>query len=186
MSQGFVAADSASSGGISGAYPVSASSDVVGVFDGFSQVFRDARPMKASVREEAKLMEHPVEDGSTVTDHMVVEAVEIELSMTLTPATYRETFKEIKDLFKQGKILNVQTKADSYANMVIQGLPHDEAPEIFDTVALSLKLKEITVVQAEFQAVYKAKAPAQGKTDDRGEVQPQEEKGSWASKNIGW
>lgn len=179
MSQNFVS-------GSAGSLPSSATMDVVAVLDdGFAQVFRDARPMKAAVKEEAKLMEHPLEDGSVVTDHMVIQPVEIELSMTLIPETYRETYKEIKEMFRQGKILTVMTRADTYANMIIQGLPHDEVPEIFDTVILSLNLKEVTIVRPEFTAVYKAKAPAQSKTEDRGEAQPQQE-GSWASKNIKW
>ena len=155
-------------------FSVSPFQDVVGVFDGYAQVFRDARPMKASVREEAKLMEHPVEDGTVITDHMVVQPVEIEISMTLRPETFQDTYNEIRDLFLQGKILTVRTKAGSYPNQLIQALPHEEAPEVFDTITLSLKLKEITVVQAQFEAVYKAKRPAQSKTVERGETQPQE------------
>lgn len=168
------------------ALAVPAAQDVVCVLQEFTQVFRDARPMKASVKEEAKLMEHPLENGAVVTDHMVVQPVEIELAMTLTPETYRETYKEIKTLFLAGAILTVQTRAESYANQIIQALPHDEAPEVFDTITLTLKLKEVTIVQAAFEAVYKAKSPKQGGTEERGEVQPQERKGSWASKNIGW
>ena len=129
-------------------------------------------------------MEHPVEDGTVITDHMVVQPVEIDLSMTLTPATFRETYREIKDLFLAGRILTVITKTDTYANMLIQGLPHEEAPEMFDTVTLDLKLKEVTVVRAEFEAVYKAKAPAQSPTENRGEVQPQEAKGSWIHQQV--
>lgn len=163
-----------------------ATQDVVAVLNGFDQVFRDARPMKASVKEDAKLMEHPVEDGSVITDHMVLQPVEIELTMTLTPETYQETFWEIKDLFHAGTLLTVLTKADTYANMLIQGVPHDEVPEIFDTFTLFVKLKETTIVRAEFAAVYKAKSPAQAKTEDKGEAQPKEKKASWASKNIKW
>ena len=177
MSQSFAAQDSMA---------VSATQDVVCVLDGFNQVFRGARPMKATVKEEAKLMEHPLEDGATITDHMVVQPVEIELSMTLDPESYRETYKEIKALYLEGRILTVQTRTDSYANQIIQALPHDEQPEMFDTVTLTLKLKEITIVQAEFETVYKAKAPKQSGTEEKGEVEPQERKGSWASKNIDW
>jgi hypothetical protein len=164
----------------------SISQDVVGVFDGFSQVFRDARPMSASVREEAKLMEHPLESGAVATDHMVIQPVEIELLMTLTPATYRDTFQEIKNLFREAKILTVQTKADTYQNLIIEALPHDEEPEVFDTIDLALKLKEVLVVTAEYEeAPYSPRRDNQSATQDRGEVQPQEQKGSWAARVFG-
>ena len=181
-------AGSASIGGnsVSSAFPASASQDVVAVFDGFSQVFRDARPMKASIRREARLMEHPLENGSTVTDHMVVQPVEIELSMTLTPETFRETYRTIADLFHQGKILSVHTKADSYANLLIQALPHEETPEVFNTVALTLKLKEVTLVRPEFGTGFKAKSLLQTETVDRGEVQPREATNCWKNRRIKW
>lgn len=162
-----------------------ASQDVVGVFDGYDQVFRSARPMSASVREEAKLMEHPLESGATVTDHMVIQPVAIELSMMLEPETYRDTYKEIKTLFLAGKILKVQTKTDSYENQIIEALPHEEDPEIFDTIALTLRLKEITIITAEFKAVYKAQRSGQSNTTSRGEVQPEQKKGSWIAGVMG-
>lgn len=160
---------------------MSASQDVVGVFDGYSQVFRDARPMSADVKEGAKLMEHPLESGAMVTDHMVIQQVEIELLLTLIPATYRDTFQEIKNLFREGKLLTVQTKAEAYQNLIIESLPHEEDPEVFDAIVLPLKLKEVTIVTAEYtEAPYQPKRAEQGRTADRGEVQPQERKGSWA------
>ena len=164
-----------------GAYQsTKASEDVVGVFDGYDQVFRAARPMSASVREEAKLMEHPLESGATVTDHLVIQPVGIELTMMLEPDTYRDTYKEIKTLFLAGKILKVQTKTDSYENQIIEALPHEEDPEIFDTIALTLRLREITIITAEYRAAYKAQRPAQSNTAARGDVQPVEQKkGSW-------
>lgn len=162
----------------------SVNQDVVSVLDGFSQVFRDARPMAASVKEESKLMEHPTEDGAVITDHAVTQPVEIELVMTLTPDTYRDTYKEIKRLYLEKKILTVQTMAETYENQLIQAIPHEETPEVFDTIVLTLKLKEVKIVKAEFTAEYKPKRAAQSTTTDRGEVQPQEKKGSWASKNL--
>jgi hypothetical protein len=157
-----------------------AAQDVVGVFDGYSQVFRDARPITASVREEAKMMEHPLESGAVVTDHMVIQPVEIELALTLIPETYRDTYKAIKELYLQGALLTVQTRADNYENQVIASLPHEENPEIFDTITIGLKLKEVRIVKAQVEATYKAKNPAQSKTVDRGETQPEtHNEGSW-------
>lgn len=169
-----------------GSNQFSQSMDVVGVYSGFDQVFREARPMAATVKEEAKLMEHPTERGVVITDHMVVMPVEIELVMTLTAESYRDTYQEIKNLFLAGEMLTVQTKTGTYENQIIAALPHEESPDVFDTIDLTLKLKEVKVVQAEFEEVtFSASKPSQGSTADRGEVQPQEEpKGSWASRNL--
>lgn len=66
--------------------------DTVAVYtQDFSQVFRNARAIKAVVKEQAKVMEHPVESGAIITDHRIILPTEVELSLILTPATYRET-----------------------------------------------------------------------------------------------
>ncbi len=161
----------------------SVSQDLIGVYDGYDQVFRNARPLSASVREEAKLMEHPLESGATIVDHMVHQPTGIELTMILLPENYRDTYQEIKTLWQEGKILTVQTKTDSYENQIIAALPHEEDPSVFNTVMLTLRLQEVTIVTAEFQEVpYQAKKPRQSPTTARGEVTPTEEpRGSWLS-----
>lgn len=164
-------------------YALSFIQDVVGVYNGFEQVFRAARPIKASVREESKLMEHPKENGETVVDHQVFQSVVIDLQLVLDSGKYRDTYKEIKGLYRQGQILRVQTRADSYQNMVIEALPHEEDPAMFNSIALTLRLKEISIVTAQYEAVYAPKNPAQSATADRGEKQPKQA-GSWASRNI--
>ena len=70
----------------------SASQDVVGVFDQqtFSQVFSDARPIKAKVNETASVMSHPVEDGTIITDHKIINPVDIELSMIISAMPHDE------------------------------------------------------------------------------------------------
>jgi hypothetical protein len=156
------------------AYSLSRPQDVVGVFDGYSQVFALARPMQAGVKEEAKLMEHPLESGATVTDHMVVQPVSLELGFTLNDADYRATYNEIRSLFLAGTILTVQTKTGIYRNMLIAAMPHEEAAERFDAVTLTLTLKEITLITPEYTMAYRPQNPAQADTAERGEVQGQE------------
>ena len=128
-----------------------ASADVVAIFDeNFNQVFENGRPIKAMVNEDSKVMEHPVETGATITDHSIILPVEIELSLILDSENYRNTYQQIKTLFKSRKLLTVQTKTDSYRNMLIQKIPHDEDPELFDVIAIAVSLKEVLFVTAQF------------------------------------
>lgn len=181
-------APSLGSSGASGSSGIgSVSQDVVGVFNDLEQVFRSARPMSASVREEAKLMEHPLESGAVVTDHMVVQPVGIELTMILKPEGYRDTYQEIRTLYLAGTILTVQTKTGSYPNQIIEAIPHEEDPSVFNTIMMTVRLREILIVNAEFEEVpYQAKKPGQSPTVSRGEVPAAEEpKGSWLSQTMG-
>lgn len=158
--------------------------DVVGVFTSdFRQVFKDARPIKAMVKPNSKLMEHPIEIGAQIADHRIILQVEIELSMILSRETYRNTYQQIKQLRLDAAVLTVQTKADSYFNQVIQDLPHEEDPDMFDTISVALKLKEIQFVTPQFIVV--PRNPANSSTVDRGGQQPQESKSSAAAELLG-
>ena len=97
-----------------------ASADVVAVFDqDFNQVFENARPIKAAVNEESKIMDHPLETGATISDHQIFLPIGIELSLILSRDDYRSVYQQIKQLFRTNSILTVQTRTDSYPNMLI-------------------------------------------------------------------
>lgn len=119
--------------------------------DNGQQVFAAARPMKANVYEVAELMEHPLEDGSAVTDHIVYRAVEIEQPLIITGSDeLASVFDEIRQLYLSGEVLNVQTRARLYESMVIQAIPHDEQPDSFDSVTVGLQLKEARFVKTQY------------------------------------
>lgn len=125
--------------------------DVVAVLDkdGY-QVFSRARPMKANISETAKVMEHPVESGATITDHKIIEPVQITLMVMLDPMSYRSTYAQIKAYFLGGELFTVLTKSGAYANMLITSIPHDEEPDLADTITMSISLKEVIIVEAQY------------------------------------
>lgn len=114
------------------------------------QVFAAARPLKANVYEVAELMEHPLEDGSAVSDHIVYKAVEIEQPLMITGADLPSVFEEIRELYLAGEVLTVQTRARTYESMVIQAIPHDEEADALDAVTIGLQLKEAKFVKTQY------------------------------------
>lgn len=140
-----------------------------------SQVFENARAIKATVRETSKAMEHPLEDGTTATDHRILEPAEVELSLVIAGEDYRATFQQVREYFRRGELLTVQTRVASYPSMMITGMPHEESPDAVDSVTLALTLKEVTLIAAQFSDL-KVARPADSKTVQRGEQQPQEPK----------
>lgn len=123
--------------------------DVVGVFDGnFNQLFRDARSIKASIKETAKVMMHPVESGSTYGDHKVIMPTEIDLSVVLLPASYINTYQQIRNVFKGSSSVIIRTTVGFYLDMFLDGVPHEENPEHFDTITMALKFKHIIIATA--------------------------------------
>lgn len=126
--------------------------DVVGLYDDeFRQLAEGARPIKAIVYEESRVMDHPVEDGSTITDHRVKLPTEIELSLLLRSP--RDDYAQIRGLYERAELLTVLTRTGAYSNMLISGMPYEEDPSLFDTVPLALRLRAVVLVQAQFQAL---------------------------------
>jgi Dit-like tail protein len=132
----------------------SSASDVVGIFDqNFNQVFPLARPVKVTVHQLSKPMEHPVELGTIITDNRIIMPTEIEVSMILPGGAYRSVYQQINQIFTSAQLLNVQTRTSTYPNMFIVELPHDEDAEMFDTVAIGLKMKQVLIVTTQTQAL---------------------------------
>ena len=52
------------------------------------QLFIHARPMKATIRETSKVMEHPVETGVTLADHHIINPIEIDIPVIISSQYY--------------------------------------------------------------------------------------------------
>lgn len=126
---------------------ISLFADRVAVFDsGFTQVFQNARPMKAKVNETSELFDHPVESGQRNTDYAIIDPIEIELPMIVESFFYRATYQQIKQLYITKELLTVQTNTANYPNMVIARMPHDEEPDKFDALQITLHFREKQLV----------------------------------------
>lgn len=146
--------------------PLSFVNNNVAVYDQqFNQLFSASQAIKAVVKEESKVMEHPVETGIIIVDHRVILPIEITLSLILTAATYQDVYKSIRQYYLNGTLLIVQTKSDIYQNQIIQSIPHEEDPSQFNILTLELNLKQVLFVQAQYT---KTKNNANSSTANRG------------------
>jgi len=147
--------------------------DIVAIYtaDG-QQVLRSARPIKAMIKPEAKIMEHPLEDETTIVDDKVLLPINIELQMILLPNEVQSTYSQIKKLFTDSDILTVYTRADAYPNQIIAALPHEEDPSYFDTITISLRLKQVKFSATEITTIAPRNRTQQD-TVNRGNLQPQ-------------
>jgi hypothetical protein len=151
------------------------SSDIVAVFNSnFQQVFERARPLKATIKEAAKVFEHPLETGATITDHRIIMPIEIEISLMLQSADYRDVYQNIRQLFLNADLLVVQTKSGVYDNQLISAMPHEEDPAQYDAITMALTLKQAQFVTPQFSGLppRAVRNPANASTAKRGEQQP--------------
>lgn len=154
----------------------SASADVVAIFleeDGgpLVQSFVGAGPMRAQVNLPSQYMVHPLETGAPIIDHRVILPIEIAITFILQPETYRSTYQELRQAYLASNSFTVQTKADTYTGMYINNLPHEEEPELFDTIRVIVSFIEAQFFSAQVQVLSSANVtdPADASTLDRGE-----------------
>src|SRR5271170_5306164 len=145
--------------------------DAVAIYDqDFNQLFPKARPLKAVIKEEAKVMEHPIETGETITDHRIILPIEIELSMIVFSFDYKNVYNSIKQYYLNSTLVIVQTSTGIYNNQLIYAIPHEEDPQQYNTLIIAVKLKEVQFVTTQTTVV--PKNPSNSSTVDRGNQQP--------------
>lgn len=151
---------------------------------GFVPLFSAARPLGASVYEVADLMEHPLETGATIADHIVFQPVEIDLPLICVgEVAYRSTYALIRATFTLGTLLTVRTRTGNYPNMVIIDMPHEETADMFDGIVIRLRLREAKFVTPKTGlAPAQTKNGAQASTVKRGAQQTSAAGSSAASK----
>jgi hypothetical protein len=148
----------------------SASVDTVAIFDqNYHELFSQAKSIKAVVKEQSKLMEHPIETGAIITDHRIVLPIEIDLSMILASSDYQDVYKSIRQYFFDATLLIVQTRAAIYKNQIISALPHEEDPTMYDALTIALSLKQVLYVSAQYTNT--PKYANNSSTIDRGQQQ---------------
>ena len=117
--------------------------------ESLNQLFTASQPMRVSVREDGKLTQFPVEDGTTRSDHFVRQPIQITVDFLLTDDT-RNAFSELRAAFSEKRILTVQTKVAVYFSLIITAIPHDETPENGSTIAVPVVLQEWRTIQPEY------------------------------------
>lgn len=153
---------------------IAAGQDVVAIYLDTTQLFADAKPIRMRCTPTKKPTQQPVESGGVRTDWAVINPVSLAMQVIIDSEEYIDVYQAIKASFLANDLLTVLTKADSFANMLIVSMPHEEDPEQFDVLSLEIALVEVIQFDATFQALDAAAAsPADQSTVQRGEQQPQ-------------
>ena len=134
--------------GIVGLILSTAAVDTVAVFgSGFTQLFPNARPLQDQVRENSRVMDHPLESGQLISDYKVILPIEIEMPMMVSSAYYLGTYQQIKAAYLSSELLTVLTRTGSYPNMIISEMPHQEDPERYNSITILLRFRQVQLVQ---------------------------------------
>lgn len=144
--------------------------DSIAIFNqDYSRVFRNADIMDVRVKEDARAMEHPVEDGTIITDHRIILPVEIEIAIALLSSDYPSVYNQIRQNFYDSELFTIQTRTGTYENQMITSLPHSESSEVMNGIIMTLNFRQVLIVTA--VTVYSAKNASDSDTVNRGTQQ---------------
>lgn len=118
--------------------------DVVQILDqdSLQQVFSEARPLRASIREMSRGLRYPIETGAVLTDSIIVLPLEIHLEVFIPNTAYGTVYPALRAARLNGKLLTVQTRTGTYKNMFIEEMPHEETTDVMNAVTMSIRLVE--------------------------------------------
>lgn len=138
-------------------------------------LFEGLEIMKANVNASSKIMDHPLENGSPVSDYLISLPIEMDLLLVVAPDDFGGIYSRLQAMRKAGYLLTVRTNAKTYGNLIIASAPHEETPEVFGMLTLTVKLREVQRVTVNYQALQptQVEKPTDQSTVKTGEKQGQ-------------
>ena len=119
--------------------------DVIGIYDSaFTPLFEDTNYIKASVIDTSQLFNHPLENGSNISDFKIDNPIEINLQIMLLGSQYKNIYKAIKKIKTDSSALTIQTRTEVYNNMYVISMPYEEDNTISEGIKLVVSLKQAT------------------------------------------
>ena len=155
--------------------------DITAILDeNGNQLFPTAKILKASTAPSNTYAQHPLEDGTVVSDNVIENQVRISMPIILNSNDYQQVYKAIKSASKNRTRFTIQTRVDTYSNMYIESYPSEESAGMFDTVQLNVDFieQQFGKVVTEQLSSSDVENPADADTVNRGEQLPKEDEGT--------
>lgn len=107
---------------------------------GGNQIFETIGVIGISAASSVAYPQHTLENGVNISDHSIRLQDRVSLRCILDPDDYVEVYRRLKRAFRQRASFIIQTKVETYTNLYIENLPHEEGAK--NTVFLALELLE--------------------------------------------
>ena len=112
------------------------------VQDGNSEALTGAKIFEGSAVVDKKLMEHPKEDGTVITDHVIDDPSKCTVKILIEDDD-AETLNELMEYYRKSTPLTVKIKSEIFSNLVIASKPLAADSEHFNASVYDLTFKEI-------------------------------------------
>ena len=152
-------------------------SDQVALFNiNYGRLFTDKEVFikDVSINQDKKIFEHPLEDGTSVVDHVVINPVTLNINVFLPVEFYLSTYAQLKVIYLTSGLLYFKSRVQIFQNLIIQSMPHEESAENLQSIMMELVLREVQFAETAFSSssqtssVYAPLSPISESTVQRG------------------
>lgn len=138
------------------------------------EIFTNVKFFDASITKDKQLMEHPKEDGTLITDHVVDNPTEINVQVLIDDFD-SSSLNQINDYYKNSTPIVIKVKNQIYPNMVMSGEPFKADSNHYNETVYDLSFKEVqeAVTQYVKMSVPQVKQKQNASTQKLGHKQAQ-------------
>ena len=112
------------------------------VQDGNTEALINAKIFDGSAAVDKKLMEHPKENGTVITDHVIDDPSKCNVKLVIEDDD-AETLNELMDYYRNSTPLIVKIKNEVFSNLIINGKPLSADSEHYNATVYNLSFKEV-------------------------------------------
>lgn len=149
----------------------------VSVYENNQEILTDVILQDAEAADDAQTMDHPLENGALVTDHIVFNPNKVTLRcwMPNTPFLFDRALREIQNLYRQSREVTIKIRSDVFEPMIMIGKPVKVGADNLDHVVYELSFKQILKAVSQYVPMPAAqvKHKQDASTVSSGEKQPQ-------------
>lgn len=139
---------------------------------GGGAVLAEFHPLHIIVGRTRRMTEYAIEDGSTLSDHIVDDPLEITIDMMVTE-DMEQAYSALVTEWQAKEPMGIQTRTATYDNMVLVSIPHEEPSDMIG-VTVTLRFRELRTSSPKTgeapMRVSTVKNPVQSNTQNRGDV----------------
>lgn len=106
--------------------------------------------VSGKVNITSDIAEHPVEDGTVITDASILNPISVKLSIAMPTALYTRIYQQMYDYYLNKKKIMLKTKFGVIKNLVISEMPYELEVNTIDRPVIELALRQIIEVKPSY------------------------------------
>jgi len=119
------------------------------VYKDNKEVLENVQFIDGDVDDDAKIMDHPLENGSVITDHVVFSPNKAKFSIIIDDED-QSSLSEINKYYKDSIPLTIKAKGEMYSNMIIYAKPFKLSSNYFNKTSYTLLMRTVQTAETQY------------------------------------